>query len=236
MLRDAEDSDTPVAQASMHFSYAFGASFVVQHWLDGGCARIQRLFEAPPRTTREVLFGASEVDLDAEAEALSERAVPALDAPFESADATSLGAWITRVFAGKQRLSVSRRLDAARALTADEFSVHYNPEADQVVAAWRVRAESTAATSSWPGLKSQLFHSVRDSDQPEVAMLGAEDAALDLASLAWQAPAPSEDEAEGEAASLGVARPWKLPDMGRMLACHRRRLAPSNMDEGDASR
>jgi hypothetical protein len=236
VLREAEASAAPVAQADMHFSYAFGAGFAMQHWLDGGRARIEKLFESPPRTTREVMFGASEVDFEAEASTLQERAVPMLEAPFENASATALGAWITRIFAGKQRLPVARRLDAAQALTADVFSVHYNPETDQVVGAWRVRAERNAAAETWPGTESKSFHSEKDGAEPEVAMLGTGDAALDVSSLAWQAPAAKEDEEEGEAASARLEAPWRLARRGRMLACHRLRSALSEKDQTDATR
>lgn len=236
MLREAEESAAPVAQADMHFSYAFGAGFAMQHWLDGGRARIEKLFESPPRTTREVMFGASEVDFEAEASALQERAVPALEAPFEASNATTLGAWITRIFAGKPRLPVARRLDAAQALTADEFSVHYNPETDQVVSAWRVRAESSAATAAWPGASSKSFQSMQDGDEPEVAMLGSDDESLDVGALAWQAPAAKEDEEEGEAAGIRLAAPWKRTHRGRLLACRTRRPALSEKAETDETR
>lgn len=205
------------AQVVRAIDHAFGAGFVLQHWLAGGRAAVDALFEEPPITTREILFGAADVALADEAAALSPRAIPVLEGEYEQHTTTALGAWIVRVFAGKQGLPVAQRLDAAKLLAADIFSVQYDATADSIVSSWRVRTDSAQAAARWPGLNSPTFQAQLEGEQPEAVMLASEGAPLDLESLAWR-PVPDDEQEEAGASSRAARSPFH----GRAAACNLR--------------
>jgi hypothetical protein len=230
-LRDAEHDEAPVALADMRFPYAFGGSFVAQHWLARGRGGIDALFEAPPRSTREVMFGSLPFDREAEREDLRERGVPALGEAFEPVSSTALGSWVTRIFAARMGLPVGGRLNAPRALVADLFSVQVDDASDQVVAAWRVRTE--ARVEDWPGLQRSLAIELDrgvDPDRREAFRVEAEAATETDEEIAWQAPSSSSEDD----ATAAAARRFDVLKFGAGTACRLRR--PALEGELDATR
>jgi hypothetical protein len=219
-LLDAERDEAPVALADLRFPYAFGGSFVTQHWLARGSTGIQALFDDPPRSTRDVLFGRSSFDREAELASLRERGVPVLGQGFEPVSSTTLGAWVTRIYAHRMGVRTSDRLEAARDLAADLFSVQVDAANDQVVAAWRVRLTQGNAPQNWPGNLAPFVVSSRDGQTPEerenFRVEGEGLLSLDSA-LAWQAPMEEAEEGEEEAAA--AFRRWRWLKLAGGRAC-----------------
>jgi hypothetical protein len=127
-LLDAEKDEAPVTMARARFPYAFGGGFVSQHWLASGRAGIDALFDDPPASSREIMFGPTAYDMALEVarDQLVARGVPQLPPSYETQHGDELGAWVTRAFAGRTALETFRRLDAPRVLAADLFSVHHD--------------------------------------------------------------------------------------------------------------
>ena len=217
-LRDAETDEAPVALADMRFPYAFGGGFVGQHWLARGRAGIDALFEDPPRTTSEVMFGTSRAELEAEQALLHEHAVPALPEAFVEHTETALGAWIARMYAARANLDVGARLDTSRALAADAFSVHHDEQSDLLVAAWRTRFLEDSLSRTWPGIDGMRYLArTEDASREFILMAGDPQLPADADALAWRAPA-EEEPAEDEASALASA--WRAARaLGRARAC-----------------
>jgi hypothetical protein len=216
-LVEAEQDDAPVTLAYMRFPYAFGGGFVTQHWLARGRAGIDSLFENPPRTTSEVLFGTGASTLETERAALYARAVPELPEPFADQGATALGAWIARIYAARADVPVGLRLDPARGLGADLFSVHHDAARDEVVAAWRARMIEGAAPQHWPGLAHATRSRFIDLLQREASLLAAEtELPGEPDRLAWRAPAYGGEDSDPAAAAVGS---WFEHGRGFHRAC-----------------
>lgn len=213
-LLDAEADEAPVALAGIRFPYAFGGAFVTQRWLARGRVGIDALFEDPPRTTSEVMFGSSAQLLEDARDALHDRAVPELPAAFVEQEATALGSWIARIYAARAGVAESLRLEPARELGADAFSVHYDEASDSVLAAWRARMLDGAQAASWPDPGDAALVVQLDDSRREATQLAAEgELPADAEQLAWRAPTePEPDPGEAAAAAsvevalAGVAR------------------------------
>lgn len=224
-LRDAERDQAPVTLARMRFPYAFGGGFVTQHWLADGRAGIDALFDHPPLTTREIMFGAPPADTREQAEQLFESALPGLSGDNQLITGDSFGAWITRMYAARMNLSVSQRLVAARELLSDYFSVQANEETGNVTAAWRARLQSTNALGNWPGIYAASPTSWTDDSAHDVYQVASEGELSTPRELAWLSPEvayPPSDEmtaalrwhgqgAAGDALPCNARRPSLQP-------------------------
>jgi hypothetical protein len=210
--REAEADDAPVALADVRFPYAFGGDFVTSHWRKRDRAGIDALFEDPPRTTSQVLFDRSASELAAEQEALSARAVPALDEPFVEASSTALGAWIALMYAERAVPRVPWSSDIARALGADVFSVQYDAASDTLVAAWRARMfAGTSSAVVWPSPARAVIHETDESGRETYSVTADPQLPAQPEMLAWrEAAEPEQGEQDAAAASpawrLGVGR------------------------------
>jgi hypothetical protein len=212
VLIDADADEAPVALAGMRFPYAFGGGFVSQHWLARGRSGIDALFEHPPRTTSEVMFGRSARLLGDARDTLASRSVPELEAAFEEQTSTALGAWIARMYAARAGLRVNDLIEPAEQLGADSFSVHYDPGADTVLAAWRARMLDGASPETWPEPARDTIVEEVDHQRGEATQLASEGRTPvgGLAMLTWRAPTEPEedDEEEAEAAAGPIAAPF----------------------------
>jgi hypothetical protein len=224
-LREAEADSAPVAFAGLRFPYAFGGSFVSQRWLAHGQAGIDALFEHPPQTTSEVLFGASASALAAERETLHDHGVPALPEPFVEVASTALGAWITRIYAAQKGATLEARLWSAQSLAADVFSVHHDEMNDAVIAAWRGRMVEGAWPGHWPGAESTTLLRTMDVFQREAALIAAETELPDADMLAWHAPGEPDEPDEESAAAAAAVGVWDSAFARPYRACAVRRPA-----------
>jgi hypothetical protein len=218
-LELAEQDEAPVAMADLRFPYAFGGGYVTQFYLAGGREAVDALISRPPLTTREVMFGPlADTQPEAEADFWS-RAVPALGDPFELISASSLGAWISRVFAARMGISVDQRLSAAERLLDDVVSIQADEASGQVVAAWRVRMQQGTAAdfpgvghpprgSSFPAVR---FESWTDSTGKEAFMVAAEPAVDDPTTLAWQSVMEADEGDQGSTAAPRLAEAFERP-------------------------
>jgi hypothetical protein len=201
-LREAETDEAPIAFADIRFPYAFGGDLVSGRWLARGRAGIDALFDDPPRTTSEVLFGSDAGALAGARDTLRERSVPVLPAPYVDRGATALGAWIARMYAVRAGVPRELRDEAARELAADAFSVHHDEASDTLIAAWRVRMLEGSSALYWPGAPGPTVHRMDDLVAGEAALIAAE-AVLpeDAGLLAWRAPSrPDESDQQMSAA------------------------------------
>ena len=213
---DAEADPAPVARAQQRFPYPFGGGYVTQYWLARGRAGIDQLFEQPPRTTSEIMFGTSFSELESAREQLHEHAIPILPEGYTVETGTSLGAWIARIYAARQVADVAGRLAVASHLSADSFVVQRDAADDKVVASWRVRTSDEDAARAWPVL-TPLTAASSEVQERDVLQVAAERIPAFLAAdLAWRAPVEShdDDEQSGEA-SVG----WSASLRPRHRAC-----------------
>ena len=217
-LKQADLDEAPVALAALRFPYAFGGGFVMQHWLANGRAGVEALLAKPPLTTHEVMFGASKIDLTAERSALRDRGVPVLSSSSKQIGASSLGAWLTRMFAARANLPIERRLDAARGLLGDVFSAQLDPTSGQVTAAWRTRMQEGFPPTIWP---SHVLPSVRTwvelADRESYAV-ASEGTLPDTSSLAWRSPSQVDDDGRSLAATSLPFEP-ETGAWGDILGC-----------------
>jgi hypothetical protein len=203
-LFDADADEAPVAMAGQRFPYAFGGGFVSQHWLARGRAGVDQLFESPPRTSSEIMFGFEASAFERERAALDARAVPELPEPFEEQAATALGAWIARMYAARAGEPVEARLEPARNVGADVFSVHHDADDDTIVAAWRARMREGTSPSAWPAPANPAAMSALDEVQREATQLASEaELPSDAAMLAWHESVEREEDEQSAAASSG---------------------------------
>ncbi len=227
-LDEAEKDAAPVARGDERFPYAFGGGFVTQYWLARGRAGVDALFDKPPLTTREIMFGPAP-DAAKKHAALHERAEPSLPGGFEDVAATALGAWIGRIYAARMNVSVGARLGTASALAADVFSVQVDPSSDTVVAAWRASIVDGISPAVWPGRDRDAIEAAFDPGLGE-AYLVASEAALPvpLGELAWRA---TDDEMTSAAGASAIVSPPPVMLVRHALGCHVR-LPPLLMSHG----
>jgi hypothetical protein len=212
---DAEADEAPVSLAHVRFPYAFGGGFVTQHWLARGRGGIERLFEQPPRTTSEILFGTNSGSLEMAREALHDQALPELPVPIVEETSSSLGAWIARMYAARQEVDLQQRLPPARELSADYFAVQRAEDSDGLVASWRVRMSSESAARSWPRQPSlSRGGEIQKRDVLQIAFEGEPEYAVE--ELTWRAPTESAPDSE-EADMTGLA--WWTAAGPRHRAC-----------------
>ncbi len=211
-LKAGELDDAPITMADVRFPYAFGGGFVTQYYFAGERAAVDALIDAPPRSTREVMFGPEELNPYAESD-FWERAFPLLGGSFEIVSATPLGAWITRMHAARTGVPLVERLEAPRDLTIDAFTVLSDRETGQLVASWRARMDEGVSPTIFPGMRARGL--VSWTTGPNDAIFLASDQTLSAPqSIAW-GPFPEEDGA-GEEATAAVASVlaeplWKRP-------------------------
>lgn len=148
-LQKADVDPAPVDNARMRFPYAFGGGFMTQHWLIGGRQAIERLFEKPPRSTHEILFGPTEDDLAPFVRDARGRGLPALGPAFELQDFATLGSWLARIYARRIPLPAMMQWQLSQALAGDVFTVQRNTDNGQTVATWHLAAV--------PGLDLKLW-------------------------------------------------------------------------------
>jgi hypothetical protein len=121
------------------------------------------------------------------------------------------------MYAGRAGLAESRRVEAARQLGADAFSVHHDTESDTVLAAWRARMLEGAVAEAWPEPLGPAVEVLRDEALRETSLLAAEQTLPAAAGeLAWRAPTePDANDGDEAAAAVGLAK------LRRSLSPHR---------------
>jgi hypothetical protein len=224
VLQDADTDEAPVALASLRFSYAFGGGFVSQHWIARGRAGVDALFDAPPRTTSEIMFGSRE-GAGAARKALDAHAVPEPADGFEPAFSTSLGAWIARMFAARMGVESGRRNAVAFGLAADRFSIQLDAAHDVVASAWRARFFDGVQATAWPALEMPELpgQSTSTEDGREAFTLVAEGGEQrDLDAVAWQSP-DDDATADDEEGTAALRPPPFVPNPARAFSCAARR-------------
>lgn len=105
---------------------------------------------------------------------LEQRGVPALQDTHRELGATTLGAWMARVFAVKHGLDEERGSELVSAFAGDVFSVHHDPETDEVVAAWRVRLFGQNDSDLWSAVTSSGFVLFKEQDGRELGLIASE--------------------------------------------------------------
>lgn len=212
----ADEDENPLSMAQIRFPYAFGGELVSNYYAARGAAGVTELFESPPRSTWEVLFGPSDYDLAADRHALASRSVPELPDNYELVLTGSLGAWIERIFAARRGVPIASRFEVAERTAADSFSIAVDRETGGVIASWRMRMVERSMPSIWPNTSLRRLDSAIDADEREL-MIAAGDPELPSPIETWSwRPAPASEPDERPA--QGVLRPRKthLP-CGRAL-------------------
>jgi len=223
-LQEADQDESPLTTARWRFPYAFGGGYVAQHWLARGRVGIDLLFEQPPLSTSEVMFGTPQRDVLDAREGLRPQALPSLGEGYDAVGRVTAGAWIARIYAGRLGLG-GGGLVPAEALLGDMLSVHVNEDTDRVVTAWRVRGKDAHAIHSWlPDVDASSTRAVLDpffgwrpTDSGDAYLLIAEPESpadgevvlFDQEDLTWTGPpetgdddtddAEAQDEDRGEA-------------------------------------
>jgi len=209
-LSDAENDAAPVARGDERFPYAFGGGFVSQYWLARGRAGVAALFNRPPRTTREILLGPLP-EAAAKRAGLRDRAEPALTDTFSDVDATSLGAWIARIYAARAGVARDARIGTAMSVAADVFSVQIDTAADQVVAGWRVAMRDDVAPSTWGGEAGASARGFDQSPGGDVYLVASDPPlSTPIGEFAWRA-LPNDATAASTANALVELPPLELP-------------------------
>jgi hypothetical protein len=191
---------TPLTMADVRFPYAFGGGYVMQRYLAGGRAEVRALWEQPPLSTREVLFGASRLDAARVAE-LSMSSMPSAGPGFSLLASTPLGAWIVRQFVARTGIPVAERLHAAETLAYDMFTVQTDAASGELLAGWRFDFSEPHAMPDFGGTVTTW----RDGER--AWFMAASDRARDLRTLAWGPVQDGAQPSETQVASV----PWLLP-------------------------
>jgi hypothetical protein len=153
--QSADKDSAPYAMARLRFPYAFGGSLISQAWLKRGRAGIDAVFDQPPTSTHEVLFGES--DFDGDVMEVRSQGLPRLSDSFEPRGFATLGAWMARMYGARLNVPVADRWRHARALRADAFTVQVDIATGQSIAAWHVRTVPNASPAAWPGTEQLAF-------------------------------------------------------------------------------
>lgn len=138
--------ESPFLSAPIVVPYPFGGALATERWRTDGKAGIDALFEDPPRSSRELMFG--EADGMAEAEAqLFTAALPTFTVDFRPVRFDALGAYVFREFLRRHGASEESAMRAAEQVGADVFAVLVNRQDATLVSTWRVRLLKGADTS-----------------------------------------------------------------------------------------
>lgn len=148
-LNEAVQDEAPFNMARLRFPYAFGGGYVAQLWLARGRFGIDERLEQPPLTTREIMFGPAEVDVQPILQQVRAHGQPVLADSFEAQGVATMGAWMARMHARK--LDQSVRLKPVQALAADVFSVQRDTLTGQLMSTWHVSMFPAASLPVWPG-------------------------------------------------------------------------------------
>jgi len=231
-LEQADQDGAPVALAPVRFPYAFGGGFVMQHWLANGRAGVEALLAKPPLTTHEIMFGASKTDVTAEQSMLRDRGVPVLSNTSRQVGASSLGAWITRMFAARANVPIAQRLVAAQGLLGDVFSAHLDPTSGQVTAAWRTRMQEGFSPEIWPGASLPALRTWVELADRETYAVATEGMLPEAGALTWRSPSQVDDDGRQLTAAILSLEP-PTESAGDPLGCNVRR--PPLWSDDDAS-
>lgn len=151
-----DTSESAYETAILVAPYAFGGAFVTDAWLRGGQDAIEALWEQPPLSSYEVLFGDGEGLADAEA-ALHVAALPQISLSHRPINFQSLGAFMFRTFLKRHGASDETALRAAEMLGADVFAVMVHREDGSLVSTWRIQLLEGADTDWLDELELEGF-------------------------------------------------------------------------------
>lgn len=202
-LESAERDTSPVTLASLRFPYAFGGGMVMQHWLAGGQKAVAALIDAPPLSTREVIFGKPSASSSVSGRGnLLERAMPKLGAAYAEVTTLSLGTWLARIYAARMGVDIDERFAIARANVDDVFVVQADAKRDVIVASWRVRLDDKVSPSRWPGMDHPAIDGWSDTKHNEAVLVASEVELEDADKLAWTSAGESDSQAKRNVATI----------------------------------
>jgi hypothetical protein len=144
VLEAALSSDAPFLVASLNFPYTYGTEFVTFAWLGEGDSAVAALYDAVPRSSRQIVAGAAaEEPTGGWVEAITDTASATVADGFELAFEDSFGAFTAHLF-----LEVLAHESGAPPIRLPDESVARDLRGDHVlgfvrdgsmVAVWRMR-------------------------------------------------------------------------------------------------